>query len=267
MARLLFVAALAFLAAACGGDEPTDDDAATVQVMLGTSANVQRAVQPLYMCMPENAACYRRAGPGLVAVVDQARTATDTVLAETDDACLREFAALYRDSLDAYGDAGRAAKAGDAAAVEAAISETTRLEIAYGGKLEECGFVEGRLAEWSSALRKADLAMLRLDQEFTACADEACVLDIAARGEKAAGDAIAAVDGALDEIGDANEDVPPCFPPALRKMRQAYEAVQAGMRAIGELDVDAALRESTRGTELGAQAQEDMAACIGSASL
>ncbi|HSE82566.1 MAG TPA: hypothetical protein VLA87_12905 [Gaiellaceae bacterium] len=264
MARLLVVAALVLLAVACGEDKPTEDDAATLKVMLSTSANVQRAVQPLYFCFPEDPECYRQAGAEIVSVVAQARTATETVIAETDDACLRQAATLYRDSLDAYGDAGRAAAAGDAAAADAAILETTRLEIAYGEKIGECGFDEGKTAEYASALRESDVKILRLSQELAACRAEACVLDVAARMKAASAEAVAAVDSLLAVVTE-DDEAPSCLPPALRELRGAYAAVEKTMQALGAGNLATLEREGRRAGELQVAAQEKMAACISSA--
>lgn len=264
MARLLLVGAFAFLAAACGGDEPTKDDAATFRVMLSTSADVQRAVQPLYFCFPEEPECYRQVGPQIVEAVVQARSATETVMAETDNTCLKEFAALYRDSLDAYADAGRAATAADTAAVDAAISETTRLEIAYGEKLGECGFEEGTLSEYSATLRKTDLEILRLSEELESCRNEACVLDGAARMKSAAVEGVRALDGMLEAVAEEDE-APPCLTAAIREFREAYVSLEKSMQALQAGNLATLEREAKRAGEQQAAGTERMASCMSAA--
>lgn len=221
---------------------------------------------PLYLCLPEDAACFRRAGPEIVDVVDRQRRAVDVAFANTDHACLQRVVGLYRDSLAAYGKAGEAASAGDTGAAEAAMARTTDLEIAYMEAIGGCGFIEGRMAESSSALRTTGIELMRLEREFTACADEACVVEVAGRGRHLAGEAAAGIDEVLAGLPE-EEPVPPCFPRALRDLRGSFEIAGSAMQAIEDLDIATAERESLRANELSAQALEDMAACMSSAGL
>ena len=264
MACVGLLLAVGALAAGCGGDEPSPDDAAAVQTMLRSNAEVQRAMAPLYLCLPEEPACYEQAAPAVVDAVERQRGTVEDAVAETDDDCLQEAMGLYRDALVAYGEAGEAASTADVAAVDAALAETTDLEIAYTEKIDGCGFVEGQMAESSAALRSASVGLLRLDPEFSACVDEACVVEVAGRGKELAHEAAVAVDEMLVEAR-RDERVPSCYPRALEELRRAYRAAERGMQALADLDLATAERELRELTELGPQAQEDLAACIGSA--
>jgi hypothetical protein len=263
--RVLLLALLSLPAAACGGEEVTSDDARTVRAMLRSDAAVQRAVQPLLLCLPERPACYRRSGPAVVSVVERERRRVDVALENTDDTCLEEVASLYGRSLDEYGNAGQAATTADVAAVDAALAKTTELEIAYSEKLGTCGFAEGELARAGTKLREANTGMLRLEQEFAACQDEACVTEVAGRGRRLATDAAASVDELLADLEKQGEDVPSCFPRALRKWQDAFRAVGGAMAALEDLDLETADRAGTQAGELAAEAQDDLADCMSSA--
>jgi hypothetical protein len=264
LAAVGLLLAVGALAAGCGGDEQSSDDAAAVRAVLRASAEVQRAVGPLYLCLPEEPECYRNAGPELVEAVERQRAAVEAALADADDDCLQEAMRLYRDSLAAYGEAGEAASAGETAATDTAITRTTELEISYLQKIDECGFVEGKIAESSAALRGANVELLRVSEEFTTCVDEACVVEVARRGREVSRDGAAAVGDMLADLA-GEEGVPPCYPAALRLMRRAFQAAERSMQALVEFDVAAAEREGLEAGELETQAQEDLAACAGAA--
>jgi hypothetical protein len=91
---------------------------------------VQRAVAPLYECVPRDADCYRAAGAGIIEAVAREQASFAGVLQETDNECLTGVGRLYNDSLDVYGEAGRAAAAGNTAAADRAISRSAQGEIA-----------------------------------------------------------------------------------------------------------------------------------------
>jgi hypothetical protein len=266
LGRLLLLVPLAALTAGCGGDEPTRDDAGTVKVMLQQTAEVQGAMQPLYFCLPDDLVCYRQAGPEIVSVVDRAQRAAETAVANTDDDCLQEAAGLFRDSLEAYGDAGRAATAGDVPAVDAAIAETTRLEIAYHERISECGFVEGRIAEQSAALREVDVALLRLGEELAACSTEACALDVIARTKAAADDGVAAVDRLRAEMAE-DDEVPECVPAVLGKRRGAFIQLKSAWESLEAGDIVAFENKAKLAAELETAVAGEMAACLTSAGV
>lgn len=234
--------------------------------MLRSSANVQRAVQPLFFCLPERPACYREAGPEVVSVIEQERRAVDIALQNTDDPCLEEVARLYRSSLDEYGSAGRAATIANVAAVDSALAKTTELEISYTEKMGTCGFAEGEMAEAGARLRKTSSEMLRLEQEFATCLDEACIIDVAAHGRQLARDGASTVDEMVTKIGQ-RDDVPLCAETAFGEWKEAFGAVERAMAALQRLDVAAAEREAKQASELESEAQEDLADCMGSAGL
>jgi hypothetical protein len=251
------------LFAACGGDEPTRDDAETMRAIFASSAEVERAVRPLMFCLPENPECYRRAGPAIVPVAEGARKVVDDLIADTDDACLREVAGLYRDSLDEAADAGRAAAVADTEAVDTALSEVSRLQLAYATKVGECGLAEGRMAEYAAAIREVDLRMIRLDEEFAKCRGAAC-LEGVARYKAAAKDGVVAVDRLLERLAQ-DDEAPGCFQTVFQEKRNAYRALAEALEAAEAGDVATFKRKATIASELEAAGYEDMAACIGSA--
>jgi hypothetical protein len=202
VAALLAVAALG----ACGGDEPSQSDAATVKVMLSSSAAVQDTFTELYGCLPEQPACYTRHGPTAVHVVETERKRFADALEETDNDCLREVGDLYLSSLDGYGDAAQAAADAEPKAFDAAISRTTESEIAYTRRLTECGFAEGRVAEISAAIDEVNIELLSLGEEIADCLRPKCVREVARRMEASADEGVALLEDYRDELADA----PPC---------------------------------------------------------
>jgi hypothetical protein len=264
--RRLALVAVVLAAAGCGGgdDGLSEDDLATAQDMLSSSARVQRAVQPLYMCVPEDKRCYTKDGGTLVRVAQRERNRVDEALADADDECLKEVGGHYRDSLDAYAEAGRAAAEGKAAAFDAAVSRSTEAEIAFNRRLSECGFAQGRVGEVGAAMREVNIAVLRLSEKIAACTTERCVKQTAAQMEARAQEGMALLDELVSELrAEGGDDVPACLIDAIDLFRQGYVALEKTAVAVQAGDAQVAEREGTRAGRIEAQAQEDMAACLG----
>jgi hypothetical protein len=249
--------------AGCGGsDEPSRDDLRTVKGILSSTAAVQRAVEPLYSCDPADAACYRNAGPEITDVVGREQAAFGDVLADTDDVCLSQVGGLFDDSLDAYAEAGRASTAGDAESADRAIARSSRFEAAYIQKLDECGFSEGKTAEVASQMRHVNLKVLELVNEITSCKDNACVVDVGRKLEATAREGMKTVDSFLAAVP---EDTPECVPDALGRVRRSFRSLELTAVAVQEGDFKTAQREGAASDELRAQAQEQLADCLGNA--
>jgi hypothetical protein len=242
--------------------EPTQNDASTVQAMLSSGAAVQRAVQPLYMCLPEDKRCYRDAGQTVVQVVEAERGRIAPIIAATDDGCLKDVGRSYDESLAAYLAAGRAALAGDSAAVDKAISRSSKAEISYSERLGECGFAQGQFARITTSLRKVNVDIIELDEQMYACADFACVMPLARRLEHKASEATALISEFHASLGEA----PACLDHALIEFRSAFVAIGRSAVATQKGDFLKATTEAMEAGRLQAQAQEDMAACLGSIS-
>jgi hypothetical protein len=255
----LLMAAPVALAACGGGDEPSRDDLRTIRGVLTSSAAVQRAVAPLYECLPGDADCYRAAGPGIIEAVAREQASFGGVLQEVDNECLTEVGRLYDDSLDVYGEAGRAAAAGQTAVADRAISRSAQVEIAYIRKLDECGFSEGKTAKVGAEMRRINIRVIQLVEELTACKSEKCVLGAARELGVAGQDGSKAVDALLAELpGDA----PACIREGLSLMKQSFDSLERTAAAIEQGKFETAQREGTRSDGLRAQAQEQIAACL-----
>jgi hypothetical protein len=233
-----------------------------VQAMLSSTAKVQRALQPIYVCAPRDRDCYEAAGSEIVDTVAREQVSFNVFLERADNACLKEVGRLFQDSLDAYGEAGRAATAGDTKAADQAISESTDAEIAYIRKMEDCGFSQGQTAAIEAQMRAVNVEILALIEEVEGCKERACVVDVAQRLQASARRGVEAVDGYLDAIGD---DVPDCVPDGLGLMRRAFESLELAAAAMEKGDFATVEREGMASDELRLQAQEKLAACIGSA--
>ena len=266
MLRALFalIVPTAVALSACGGgsEGPSKDDIRTAQGILSSTAAVQRAVEPLYACDPAAPACYRKAGPQIVGVVDRERAAFRDVLADTDSECLSRVGGLFDNSLDAYAEAGRAATAGDAETADRAISRSSRFEIAYIQKLDECGFSEGKTAEVASQMRRVNLKVIRLVEEITSCKDNDCVVKAGRELEATAREGITAVDAFLAAVP---KDTPECVPDALGRVRRSFSSLELTAVAVQKGDFETAQREGAASDELRAQGQERLAECLGDA--
>jgi len=236
------------------------DDASIVKAIVRSSATIQRAMQPLYLCLPEELSCYTDAGPGILTVVNQEKSDFERASANSDNACLSEVVRLYEESLDAYGQAAQAAVAGDPAAVEREISVTTELEMAYSERMSECGFAEGRQAELNSAIRRSFFDTLRLADRILMCADIECVVAASKRLEAKANEGISLLDEYLEDLSD---DDPACLAEAMRTVRAAFKATEQTAVALQRGNYAAADREGKRAGELGVTAQERLADCLG----
>jgi hypothetical protein len=258
----LVVATCAALAlAGCQrGEEPTRNDASTIEAMLSSSASVQRAVQPLYMCFPGQKRCYREAGRTVVQVVQAERERVAPVMAAADDGCLRDVGRLYTDSLDAYLAAGQAALAGNSRAVDKAFSKSTESEIAYNERLGECGFAQGRFAELGASMRGVSIEIARLDEKMYACANEGCVKPLARQLEQKAAEAT----GILNEFHATLGEAPACLDHAIIELRSSFVAVERSAVALQKGDYETAVDQATLAGTVRAQAQEDLAACLAS---
>lgn len=250
------------LFAACGGDEPTRDDAVTMRVMFQSAADVQLAAQPLSLCLPKQTPCYRAAGPDIVKTVEGARTDVDEALAETDDECLKKVASAYRRMLDVYAEAGRAATAGDTAGADDALLELTDLAAAYSKQVGTCGFTQGPDAELTATLRAVQIDLYRLDDEMFQCADAPCALEVSERMEAKAREGQSILAGLVARLR-ADSEAPLCAPDALAELQEFFRAIELMNRALQRGGLDAVERQATRANQLQVEASQDMAACIG----
>jgi hypothetical protein len=260
--RELLVAALAAVVflAACGGGEPTRNDASTVKAMLSSSAAVQAAFAGLYGCLPDRPDCYTRHGPGAVTVVKTERDRFADALDETDNECLRDVGELYLASLDSYGEAAQAAADANPDAFDEALSQTTDKEIAFNRRLTECGFSQGRTAEINAALRDVSVEILQLGEEIGDCLRPRCIRRIAREMEASSEEGVALLEDYRDELSGA----PRCLRSAVDTFLSAFRTLASSSRAIQENDFRTAEREGTRAAELSIQAQNEMASCLGS---
>ena len=230
--------------------------------LIRSSAAVQRAMQPLYSCLPEELRCYRRAGPRVLPIVQQEKRSFDEVAADTDDACLTEVATLFRKSLDAYATAAESARRGAPDSVDKAISLSTKYELAYTTKLKECGFVEGQRAELIMRINRATVAAGRLIDRIIACERATCVITFAKELEAEGRKGTEVVDQYIRAFQAEYRDAPACIVDALGKYRSAFIAVETAAAALQRGDADTAGREGNRADELGVGAQEQLAQCV-----
>ncbi|MEO8290583.1 MAG: hypothetical protein ABI649_06260 [Gaiellaceae bacterium] len=247
------------LAGCGGGDEPPRNDIRTMREILQSSALVQRAVAPLYQCAPDDADCYRAAGPGIVEAVASERASLGDVLQETESECLAEVARRFDDSLAAYAAAGRAAVQGDVAAADQAISRSSQVEISYLRRLDECGFSEGKVAEIGSEMRRINIEVIQLTEELVSCKTQDCVAEVSRELEVAAHQGSGAIESLLAEIPS---ETPGCLADGLRLMARSFRSLELAATAIGEEDFETAEREGVQSDEMRSQAQERLAACL-----
>lgn len=245
--------------AGCGEEGPSNADLSAVQAILSSSATIDRSMQPLYLCVPEDTACYKRSGPQAVAVAQRERRKVAPTLAETENSCLADVGRLFDKSLGGYADAGRAAARGKSSGFDAAISRTTRFEIAYVRKLNECGFTEGRLAEIGAAVREVNVAMLRLNEEIVDCQTSRCVKRVAREMEQQTRVGVARLDEYLAEL---DRDAPICLRDVLVEMRETFLTVRRSAVALRQNRFSVAEREGTRSIEQAARAKQHGAACL-----
>jgi hypothetical protein len=259
--RRLFIV-LPLVLAGCGGEDgASSDDAGTVKEMLSASATVQQAAQPLYLCLPEEESCYTQNGDALVGAVNRARVQLRPALGETDNDCLAEAGRLFDRSLDAYAEAGRAAAAADVASFDGAISRSSRVEIQYVRKIGECGFSSGEVAESSAAMREINIALIRLSEELTACgSDAACIVRVARRMGTRAREGQRVIGEFKSRLGG---DAPGCLRDALDVYSRSLEALETTVVAVQEGRARVAEAEGKRSSQLGVQAERDMANCLG----
>ena len=239
-----------------------EDDTSIVKTMLRSKATVQRAMQPLYSCLPEELSCYTDAGPGILTVVNQEIADFERVPDNSDNACLSEVARLYEESLDAYLQAAQGAVEGDPAAVQRAISASTELEMAYSERMSECGFAEGRLAELNTAISRTSFEIIRLTDRAVMCAETKCIVAASKRLEAKANEGISLLDEYLENLSDDDDD-PACFAEAMGTFRSAFEAIEHVAVALQRGKFAAAGREGKRADELSVTAQEELAECLG----
>lgn len=264
MSRVLALATAAVVATlvtACGGsDRATADDAETARVLVQASAATQRAMQPLYGCLPENPGCYAAAGPPVVRAVDAARERLRATLEETDNECIKEAGQVFARSLDAYHAAGEAAVAGDPEAVDAATLESSDHEIAFLAKIDECGGDAGRGALLGAELRRINTEILRIDQELYACETEACVRSAGQRLADAADRGRAEL--ARITVTLSEEEGASCFTRAFEHMAKGYDLLGDSMRALLEGRFRQAERLGSRSGTATVEAQEMLATCF-----
>jgi hypothetical protein len=239
----------------------TKDDNSTVEAIMFSNASVQGAMQPLYGCVPEVLRCYTKAGPEAASVIEGELERYERVATGTDNPCLADVADLYGESLDAYLQAARAASRGDPAAFDDAIARSTELEKAYADKLAECGFAQGKLAEFNRKANEIGFAIIELSDEVYACSDRDCVVSGSRRLEEKAREGIALLDEYSDDL---SEGAPDCYPEILDQMREMFVAFGALAVAIQEGDRPTIRREAKHAAKLGVTVQEDAATCVSS---
>lgn len=240
----------------CGGDEPSREDVETLKVMLTSSATVQRAMEPLYLCLPENIRCYTSAGPNVVRTTRQERERFEGALAETDNSCLKEAGELYSDSLAGYAAAGRAATNAKPAVVDAELSRTTDLEIALNEKFSSCGFSEGRTAELTSAVRRVQIQLLKDSEALIECKTRPCIMAASRRLEKSS-------DRGINLLAELQSGVKEsCMRDGFRTFEQSLRAAKGMAVALQRERYTVAEREGIRSDRLRSRAQEQMAACL-----
>lgn len=262
---VLVAIVMSFLSCDLGSEEDpetTKDDASTVEAILFSNASVQEAMQPLYGCVPEVLRCYTKAGPEALSVIEGELERYERVASGTDNPCLADVADLYGKSLDAYLEAARAAKRGDPTAFDDAIVRSTDLEVAYTERMDECGFAQGKMAEFNRKANDIGFDIVRLSEEVYSCADKDCVVSGTRQLEEKAREGIALLDEYSDDLA---EGTPDCFPAMLDKMREMFVAFGAMANAILQGDGPTARREANRAAELGVTVQEDTATCVSSA--
>lgn len=248
------------MATACGGpDRGTADDAETVRVLVQASAATQRAMQPLYRCLPENPECYSSAGPGVVRSVEAARDRYRAALEDTDNECLKEAGELFARSLDAYLAAGEAAVAGDTDAVDAAILASSDHEIAYLAKIDECRGNGGGEASLGAEIRRINTQILRLDQEIYGCETPRCARSAARRLADVADEGRAEITRIVTTL---SAEGPSCFTRAFERMGEGYELLAGSMRALLAGRLRQAERLGERGGTATVEAQEMLAVCF-----
>jgi hypothetical protein len=252
------------LLSACGGDdeEPSADDRSTLQVVLTSHAAVQRAVGGFYSCLPDDAACYREAGPAIVEAVERALPVVDAAMEETDDQCLARAAGVYRDSLVAYSRLGRAAADGDTKTADEEDSATIRLDADFWDKLRRCGVTAGRPAQLAQRLSAVSAGIGELGTQMAMCRDEACARDLAEQMETSA---IIGQSVLRAMVTGFAADAPACMRTAFSEYESVFAALEAMAEKIQRGRFAAAEREAARIVDLGPAAEEDKAACIGSA--
>lgn len=238
----------------------SEEDISIVKTMVRSKATVQRAMQPLYSCLPQELSCYTNAGPGILTVVNQEISDFKRRPDDSDNACLSEVARLYEESLDAYGQAAQGAVEGDPAAVRRAISASTELEMAYSERMSECGFAEGGQAELNTAISLTAYEIIRLTDRAVMCADTKCIVAASKRIEAKANEGISLLDEYLENLSD---DDPACFAEALGTFRASFEATEQTAVAVQRGKFAAAEREGKRADELSVTAQEELAECLG----
>ena len=212
---------------------PSRDDSETMRAVLRTSAAVGEAAQPLVLCAPEDVRCYQRRGPGLAAAATKALAELEPILERTDHPCLARVASRYPASFAAWVDAGRAASEGNVRAFNAAMARATEIEIATYRATGKCGFLEGRLAQLSAALREANIAITRAANTLAACKDEPCVASGAQSLVEAARDTAALLPEYREEAKGALDALPPCFDRALTqfsRVLRGYERIGVALR-------------------------------------
>ena len=256
MKRALLVLIVLAAATGCGGDGGgTQDDADTIREMLTSSAAVQRSFADLYLCLPENPQCYTKAGPEAVSVTTREKERFEEEAVKTDNSCLREVASLYNKSLAAYLRAAEAASAGKPALYDREISRTTQLEISFNQKLTTCGFSSGRQAELSAAMRRVNVASLRLIDELIKCTDAACVKPLARQLRNRS-------DEGISIIREFQGELPPCFQEGFSVLLRSFQALRRTAIAIEDGNSAVAERQGSQADRLRSEAQEKLATCI-----
>jgi hypothetical protein len=257
--RLVVVVALVLVGCG-GGGGASSNDAATVKEMLRAGAAVQQAAQPLYVCLPEEKACYTQNGDALVQAVERARVQLRPALDDTDSDCLAQAGRLFDRSLDAYADAGRAAAAADVASFESALTRSSRVEIQYVRKIGECGFSEGAVAESSAAMREVNISLIRIGEEMNACgSDTPCIVRVSRKMEARAREGRRVADEFKARLGG---DAPDCLRDGLDVYSRSLDALEKAAVALQDGRWKVAETEGMRASELGVQAERDLATCL-----
>ncbi|MDP9067872.1 MAG: hypothetical protein M3N53_05940 [Actinomycetota bacterium] len=236
---------------------PTADDIEIFDAVVSSSAVVQRAMQPLYVCLPGEVSCLKKAAPGVAEVIAQERSAVESMIEDADDPCIERYVALYEESLEAYEASARAAEEGNGPAFERELARSTRVEKAYVREWSRCGFFDRQQSRFITALGDALFDVLDAGEELVECATVRCINRGARKIEAAARSGVELVDDASTEAGES----PECVQDALENARLTFSAMGKAARSIQEGRFRRAEQQAERGARFGIATQDLFASC------
>lgn len=236
---------------------PTVDDEATFRALITSSAVVQRAMQPLYLCLPGEISCYKKAAPGVAEVIAQERSSLEPIIDDADSPCIARVAALYAESLAAYEASARAAEDGDDRVVERELARSTRAEKEYVREWSECGFFNAEQAQFITAFGNAFFDVLGASEELVACSTTRCVKRGARKMEAAARAGFELLDDASTEAAEG----PECMRKAIESARVTFSAMEKAAISLQEGRYRSAEQQAERGARFGSATQDLFASC------